>query len=189
MREPDRNRISARLWRLPGQLLLALINATAILVIAAAILALVAIAQINQFAGNVAATMTEAVLSKVDLPSKGVLANLRNLTVEVRTLGNSLREIKSGENPALQFEMAQLKEALTVLSVSVDRLGNARSILTDEAIGQLGRRVTDTLMKLRGCTSNVAEIPPHRAPGNQTVEASETGQPPVSRPRKFDTTI
>jgi len=35
MPEPDRNGISARLWRLPGQLLLALINATAILVIAA----------------------------------------------------------------------------------------------------------------------------------------------------------
>jgi hypothetical protein len=33
MTEPDGNGISARLWRLPGQLLLALINATAILVI------------------------------------------------------------------------------------------------------------------------------------------------------------
>jgi hypothetical protein len=38
--------------------------------------------------------------------------------------------------------MAQLKEALTVLNVSVDRLGSARSTLTDEAIGQLGWRVT-----------------------------------------------
>jgi hypothetical protein len=36
MAEPDGNRISARLWRLPAQLLLALINATAILVIVAA---------------------------------------------------------------------------------------------------------------------------------------------------------
>jgi hypothetical protein len=182
MPEPDRNGISARLWRLPGQLLLALINATAILVIVAAILALVAIAGINHFAENVAATMTEAVLSKVDLPSKGALANLRNLTAEVRTLGNTLREIRAGENPSIKFEMAQLKEALTVLNVNVDRLGSARSILTDEAIGQLGRRVTDTLMKLRDCSSNVSQIPPHRALGNRTVEASETGQPPVSRP-------
>ena len=122
MPEPDRHGVSARLWRLPGQLLLALINATSILVIVAAILALVAIARINHFAESVVATMTEAVLSKVDLPSKDVLANLRNLTAEVRALGNSLREIKAGENPSLQFEMAQLKEALTVLNVSVDRL-------------------------------------------------------------------
>ena len=68
MAKPDGNGISARLWRLPGQLLLALINATAILVIVAAILALVAISRINHFAENVTATMTEAVLSKVDLP-------------------------------------------------------------------------------------------------------------------------
>ena len=86
MSEPDRNRISAKLWRLPGELLLALINATAILVIVAAILALVAIMRIDNFAGNVVATMTEAALSKIDLPSKDVLANLRNLTEEVRAL-------------------------------------------------------------------------------------------------------
>ncbi len=92
MAEPDGNGISARLWRLPRQLLLALINATAILVIVAAIVALVAIARINGFAENVVATMTEAVLSKVDLPQKDVLANIRNLTAEVRTLGNTLRE-------------------------------------------------------------------------------------------------
>ena len=75
--------------------------------------------------------------------------------------------------------MVQLKEVLTVLSVSVDRLGSARSILTDEAIEQLGRRITDTLMKVRDCSG---QIPPHGALRNQTVEVSETGQPPVSRP-------
>ncbi len=173
MAEPDRNGISARLWRLPGQLLLALINATAILVIAAAILALVAIARINHFAGNLVATMTEAVLSKVDLPAKDVLANLRNLTAEVRTLGNALGEIKAGENSVLQFEIVRLKEALTVLNISVDRLGNARSILTDEAIGQLGRTVTDALMKLRDCSSNVGRMAPQRTLKDKTVEAWE----------------
>jgi hypothetical protein len=74
-----------------------------------------------------------------------VLANLRNLREEVRTLGNALREIKAGENPILQSEIARLREALTALNGSVDRLANARTILTDEAIGQLGRSVTDTL--------------------------------------------
>jgi hypothetical protein len=64
MSEADVNGISARLWRLPKQLLLALINATAILVIVAAIVALVAIARINHFAENIVATMTEAVLAK-----------------------------------------------------------------------------------------------------------------------------
>jgi hypothetical protein len=110
--EPDRNGISAKLRRLPGEFLLALINGTAILVIVAAILVLVAMVRIDNFAGNVVATMTEAALSKIDLPSKEVLANLRNLTEEVRTLGTALREIKTGENPVLQSEIARLKEAL-----------------------------------------------------------------------------
>jgi hypothetical protein len=172
MAEPDRNGISARLQRPPLQFLPALINATAILVIVAAIVALVAIARVNHFVENVVATMTEAALSKVDLPPKEVLANLRNLTAEVRTLDNTLREIKAGEHPALQHEMAQLKESLTVLNVSVDRLGSARSILTDQAIGQLGRTVTDALTKLRDCTMLAKWRP---------TAPSETPQPKLGR--------
>ena len=161
MSEPDRNGISTRLRSLPVEFLLALINATAILVIVAAILALIAMLRIDNFAGSVVATMTEAVLSKIDLPSNDVLANLRNLTEEVRTLGNTLREIKVGENSVAQSRIERLKEALTALNVSVDRLANARTILTDEAIGQLGRSVTDTLTNLRGCTSRVGQMQPH----------------------------
>jgi hypothetical protein len=171
MAEPDGSGISARLWRLPGQLLLALINATAILVIVAAIVALVAIARINKFFENVAATMTKAVLAKIDLPQKDMLANIRNLAAEVRTLGSTLREIKTGDHPALQPELAQLKEALTVLNVSVDRLGSARSVLTDEAIGQLGQSVTDALTKLRDCSSSARQVAPDHPLSNRTVEA------------------
>ena len=69
--------------------------------------------------------------------------------------------------------MVQLKETLTVLNISVDRLGNARSILTDEAIGQLGRTVTDALTKLRDCSSNARQIAAHRTPGNKTVEVRQ----------------
>ena len=160
--ESDHNGISPRLRRLPGQFLLALINATTILVIVAAVLALIAMGRITNFAENIVATMTEAVLSKLDLPSRDVLANLRNLREDVRTLGNTLREINVRENPVAQSRIEQLKEALTTLSASVDRLANSRTILTDEAIGQLSRAVTDNLTKMRGCASNVGQIPPDR---------------------------
>jgi hypothetical protein len=149
--EPDRNRIAVKLWQIPGRLLLALIDATAVLVIIAAILALVAIARIDSFAGNVVATMTEAALSRIDLPSRDVLANLRTLTEDVRALRNALQEIRTRENPALQSEIARLRAALTALDANVERLTSARTFLTDEAIGRLGRSVTDTLTKLRGC--------------------------------------
>jgi hypothetical protein len=181
--EPDRNGISARLRRLPVEFLLALINATAILVIIAAILALVAIVRIDSFAGSVVTTMTEAVLSKIDLPSKDVLANLRNLTEEVRTLGNTLREIKVGENPVALSRIERLKEALITLNVSVDRLANTRTILTDEAIGQLGRAVTDTLTKMKGCASNVGQMQPYLS-GNvaETWVVSDDGHRELNYP-------
>ena len=172
MAEPDGSGISARLWRLPGQLLLALINATATIpVIVAAIVALVAIARINRFVGNIAATMTEAVLAKIDLPQKDMLANIRNLAAEITTFGSTLREIKTGEQPTLQPELAQLKEALTLLKVSIDRLGSARSVLTDEAIGQLGRSVTETLTKLKDCSPSAHQVAPDHPLSNRTVDA------------------
>jgi hypothetical protein len=158
--EPDRNAVFARLRKLPVEFLVALINATAILVIVGAILALAAMMRIDSFVERTVTTMTEAVLSKLDLPSKDVLANLQHLREEVRTLGSTLREIKTGENPATLARIERLKEALTALSVSVDRVANARTILTDEAIGQIGRAVANTLTKMRECTSNVGQVQP-----------------------------
>jgi hypothetical protein len=109
-------------------------------------------ARIDHFAGNLVATMTEAVLSRVNLPSRGVLANLQTLTAEVRTLRNAVAEIRAGENSLLRSEIARLNETLTAVTVSIDRLGKARSMLTDQAIGQLAHAGTDALMKLRGCS-------------------------------------
>ena len=158
---PIRSEIAARLRSLPVEFLLALINATAVLAIVAAILVLIAMTRIDNFAGSVVTTMTEAALSKLDLPPKDALANLRSLTEEVRTLGSTLREIKVGENPVVQSKIERLKEALTALNGSIDRLANTRVILTDEAIGQLGRAATDTLTQMRGYTSSVGEMQPH----------------------------
>jgi len=158
--EPRSEAIFAKRRRLPMQLVLALINATALLVIAAAILALVLISRVDNFAGNVAATMTEAALSKIDLPSREVLANLRNLADEIRTLGNSLRDAKEKEDPVLRSEVARLKEALSSVSKNINRLTSARTILTDEAIGQLARSASDTLMKMKGCASSADHVQP-----------------------------
>ena len=77
----------------------------------------------------------------------------------------------------LQPELAQLKEALTVLNVSVDRLRSARSILTDEAIGQFGRTVTDALTKLRDCSSSARQVTPDRSLRNKTADGNPSQAP------------
>ena len=142
---------------------LALVNTTAILVIVAAILALVAMARIDNFAGR----MTETVLSKIDLPSKNVLANLRNLTDEVRALGNTIREVR--EDSPLQPELARLRETLTALNVSINKLTDTRTGLTEEAIGHLGRAATETLTKMRNCTPRVGQV--GQVPSNSDARA------------------
>ncbi len=162
MATTDHSGISARLWKLPGQLLLALINGTATLVIVASILALVALIRIDKFVETSVATTTQAVLSKVDLPSKDVLANMRELTGEVHALRNTLSEIRAGENPILETKIARLREPLTALNTSIDRLGNSRSILTDAVAARFGDAITRTLTKLRDCSSNVGPMAPHR---------------------------
>ena len=159
MSEPIAPRVSARLRRLPGQLVLALINATAILVIAAAILALVAISRIDHLAGRVAETMTDAVLAKAGGLPKDALADLPRLRAELQRFGDALRERKLGENAAVQAEAAQLREALAALRTSIDRLASARSALTDDAIRQFGLGVADALVKRRGCASAAGETP------------------------------
>lgn len=154
---PYRASLFAKLRKLPVDFLLAFINATAILVIVAALVALIAIARVNTFGRDLAATMTDAVLSRIDLPSREVLANLQNVAGEIRSFGNSLREFRKGENPILQSEMARLEEAMTRLNVNIDRLTTVRTILTDEAINRLSRSVSDTLTRLRACSSETAQ--------------------------------
>src|SRR5829696_5265306 len=157
MSEPIAPRVSARLRRLPGQLVLALINATAILVIAAAILALVAISRIDHLAGRVADTMTDAVLAKAGGLPRDALANLPKLRAELQRFGDALRERKLGENAAVQA--GQLREALAALRTSIDKLASARSALTDDAIRQFGLGAADALVKRRGCAAAAAETP------------------------------
>jgi hypothetical protein len=178
--ESNRIRFAARLRRLPRELLLALVNATAILVMTAAILVLVALWRIENFAGNVVATMTEAVLSKIDLPSRDVLANIQNLRADVRALGQTLSEFRRRENPVIQPEITRLREALTALNASVDRLTSARTLLTDEAIGRLGLAVTDRLTKVRDCASN------HTLGDNATENEQRAGLPAIRPVRSIE---
>jgi len=150
--EPSQEMISKKLRRLPGELLRALLNATAILVIIAAVLVLVAITRVNNFAGHLVETTTEAALSRIDLPSRDVLANIRTLTEEIRGLRSSLGQVREGD-PKFQSDIAGLREALSTLDVNIERLTSARTLLTDEGIGHLSRSVSDTLTSLRGCAS------------------------------------
>jgi hypothetical protein len=153
--EPDDNSDEprVRLWRLPRQLLLALINGTAILVIVAAILAIVASSKVTHLANDVASTMTDAVLSRVDVKPQQVLANLHNVAADVRELAESLKQARAEGAARLDPEVAKLSERLSALQASVQQLREARSSLIDEAIMRMGSALAESLQSFKECKS------------------------------------
>ena len=149
MPEPDsyKKEVRARLRRLPLHLLLALINGTAILVIVAAILGLLALSEVNHLADNVASTMTDAVLSRINLEPQQVLATFKDVAADVDRLVGLLKQARSEGPSRLVPEVEKLSERLSALRASIKQLDEARSSLVDEAITRIGRALAETLQK------------------------------------------
>ena len=103
----DQGELRKRLWKLPGQLLLALINGTAMLVIVAAILALVAVLKLTHLANDVTATMTDAVISRIDVKPQQVRANLQSVTTEVHELLKALKQARVEPSDTINPEVAE----------------------------------------------------------------------------------
>ncbi|MEE9589311.1 MAG: hypothetical protein V3V97_14955 [Hyphomicrobiaceae bacterium] len=151
MPEPGRSEFSTRLRKLPRQLLLALINGTAMLVIAAAILAIIASSKVTYLAQNVASTMTDAVLSRVGGDPQRVAQNLQSVSDEVRTLLAALEQTKVDGAARLGPEIARLSEQLSSLEATIEQLRDARSRLIDEAIAKVGSSLSEGLQNFRAC--------------------------------------
>jgi len=138
---------------LPRQLLLALINGTAILVIAASILAIVAASKVTHLAQNVASTMTDAVLSRIGGDPKQVVRDLQSVSDEVHTLWAALEQRKADGPGPLGTEIARLSERLNSLDSTIEQLRDARSRLIDEAIAKVGSSLSEGLQNFRACPS------------------------------------
>lgn len=148
--------VSARLRKLPAQMLLALVNGTAILVIAASILALVATAKVTHLAENVAATMTDAVLSRVDVKPARVLAKLESVSADVQALRTALEEKKEDSLASLDPAIERLNQRLEALETAVVQLRDARSRLMDEATARLSLSLGEALQTFGACKADVA---------------------------------
>jgi hypothetical protein len=181
----DDNGLSARLRRLPGQLVLALINGTAILVIIASILALVASSKITHLANSIASTMTDAVLSRVDVEPRQVLANLQSVTADVHTLVAALKEAKVDRVARLDPEIARLGERLGALEANIEQLRDARSLLINEAIARFGRSLGESLQNFTACRSGEVKPAPTRAArrssGQESVVHDTLAPAPIDR--------
>jgi uncharacterized small protein (DUF1192 family) len=137
---------------LPGQFALALVNATAILVIVAAVLAMVAFSRVENLSETVAATATDAVLSRVDVDPQKALADLQDLRTDIRGLTAALEGADPGNLALSDAQVERLNARLGALQDNIQRLYDGRKLLVDEALARIGRSLAQGLEQFGNCT-------------------------------------
>ncbi|MEM8702525.1 MAG: hypothetical protein AAGF82_11920 [Pseudomonadota bacterium] len=151
---------ATRLKRLPGQLLLALVNAAALLVIVACVLVIVVLNRVDQASERIAGTVTEAALSKLEMTPAALKERLQSVDGSVASLVDQLETAGARDDRALTLQVAELNRTLTDLKVAAQSLGSAGPDLTEAAFRQAGETLTETILSLRGCRALQAQAPP-----------------------------
>ncbi|WP_306141120.1 hypothetical protein [Roseibium sp. MMSF_3412] len=145
--------LATRLKRLPGQLLLALINATALLVIVACVLVIVVLNRVDQASERISATVTEAALSKLEMTPAALKERLQSVDGKVAALVDQLETAGSRDDRALTLQVAELNRTLNDLKAAAQNLGSAGPDITEAAFRQAGETLTETILSVRGCTA------------------------------------
>lgn len=140
-----------RLIRLPGNLLLALINATALLVIAASVLALLVLHQVEEAGARVAGAVTGATLARLQVTPAEFKDNLENLDDRLKEISARLQNPDLQANADLQRQLTELNANLVGLRQAANGIRSAGPDITAAAFDQAGDLLTEALYTLRGC--------------------------------------
>lgn len=140
-----------RLLRLPGQFLVALVNATAILVIAACVLSIIVLDRVNGAAEDVASSVTDATLARLQVSPTEFKARLAVLDDRIAQIATKLETAGGEKDGELVRQVAQLNATLADLKLAADGIKAAGTEVTDAAFRQAGSIVTESLLALQGC--------------------------------------
>jgi hypothetical protein len=144
----ETRKFSERLRRLPGQLLLALVNATAVLVIVAGIVVIFAFNSVNESAARLAGSVTGAVAAEMKIQPQQLLSSIDALNTEIDAYLAASSTQRSARADQLEASITGLSDALTQLN---DTLSAESLRLTDESIRSAVDALTDGLLQLRSC--------------------------------------
>ena len=140
--------LSDRLQKLPGQLLLALVNATAVLVIVAGIVVIIALNAVNQATARLAGSARAFVAAEMKLDPQQLLASVDQLKAEIRDYRAASTAERSERADRLEAQMTALNNAASQLN---DTLRDASVRLTDEAVRTTIDALADSILRLRNC--------------------------------------
>ena len=149
--------IPQRLLALPGQLVVALINATAILVIVACVLVLLTLNQVDAVAGNLAGTVTSAALGQLGVSGEGFRERLEKIEARTAEISQQLQDPARANAADLRAELAELNASVSKISSALTALATEAPEMKETAFRQAGQTVTDLLLGLSGCKSLPSE--------------------------------
>lgn len=147
------NRVSA----LPGQFVVALINATAILVIVACVLVLLTLNRVDAVAGNLAGTVTDAALAQLDMTPQGLRDRLEKIEQRAEDISKELQDPSLSNSADLRSELAELNASLGQISSAFTALATEAPDMKQAAFRQAGQTITDLLLGFSGCNSLPSE--------------------------------
>jgi hypothetical protein len=152
--------LGRRLVRLPGQLLLALVNATALLVIAACVLSLVVLNRVDSAGERIAGNVTEAALARLQVSPADFKARIEALDGKVSALRAELADPDLKDHWEVAQQLKDLNRNLTDIKLAAAGLSAAGPQITETAFEQAGDMLTDALYTLRGCEMAVQSSEP-----------------------------
>lgn len=152
--------LGGRLRRLPGQLLLALVNATALLVIAASVLALVVLDRVETAGERIAGTVSEAALARLNVSPEEFKSRLDALDGRIVSLSQQLSNPDLRDHWELAQQIKEFNRSLADLKLAASGLGEAGPEVTAVAFEQAGDMLTGALYALRGCGPIAQEAGP-----------------------------
>lgn len=151
MSHSDRPGLGARLLRLPGQLLLALVNATALLVIVACVLVILVLNRVDTAGERIAGNVTDAALARLEVSPAEFKTRLETLDGRIAALTEQLKNPDLSDHWEVSQQLKELNGNLAQIKLAAEGLGAAGPDITETAFEQAGKLLTGSLYTLRGC--------------------------------------
>ncbi|MTI07609.1 hypothetical protein E1180_19085 [Roseibium denhamense] len=128
-----------------------MINATALLIIAACVLVLLVLHRVDEAGTRVAGAVTGATLARLQVTPAEFKENLEGLDDRLKEISDRLQSANLQADPALLRQLTQLNTNLEGLRQAADGIRAAGPDITAAAFEQAGEVLTNSLYTLRGC--------------------------------------
>jgi len=141
----------SRILALPGQFLLAFLNATAILVIVACVLVLMTMDRIETAGVSLADAAAGAALARLDMTPQDFQERVAGLDKRMEEISIQLQDPIRVDVRALRPELEALNANFSQVAGAAKVLSEAQPEMVEAAMRQAGQIVTDTLLGLTAC--------------------------------------